>query len=60
MGEAAYALDAAERLVTSVSSEERVHLIDHHIAEVSEDMGDGRVSMQEHGLQGLRRDLEDA
>ena len=50
----------AERLPAAVAAHERVDLVDDHEAQVAKEVGDGAVAVQQHGLERLGRDLQDA
>jgi hypothetical protein len=47
-------------LPATVATQERVNLVDHNKAQVAKDAWDVVVAVEEHGLERLRRDLEDA
>ena len=59
-GHAAQTLDEAKALPAAVPAQERVDLVDHHVAQVAEELAHGRVAAHEDGLEGLGRELEDA
>ena len=54
------ALDETKALPTAVLSQQRVNLIDHHVAQVAEELGDHGVSAHQQRLERLRCDLQDA
>ena len=53
-------LDETEALSAAVLAQERVDLVYDHVAKVAEEPRDGSVAAHEHGLEGLRRNLQDA
>ena len=58
--DAAQAFDKTERLHPAVPAQQRVDLVDHYEAQVAEKGGHFHVPTDEHRLEGLRRDLQDA
>ena len=58
--EVAEAGELADDLVAPIGAREGMHLVDNHIAEVTEDASHIVGAAHEHGLQGFRGDLENA
>ena len=54
------ALDEAERLAAAVAAQERMHLVDHHVAQVAKEARYLRMAVHEQGLERFRCDLQDA
>ena len=54
------ALDQADGLKTAVGTQQRVHLVDHDVAQVAEEARDHSVLAHKQGFQGLGRDLQNA
>ena len=53
-------LDQAEGLHAAIPAQEGVDLVDDHEAQIPEQAGQLAVPADQHGLQGFRRDLQDA
>ena len=54
------ALDEAEALAATILPQQGVHLVYDYVAQVAEELCHGCMAAHEHGLEGLRRDLQDA
>ena len=58
-GQPGQPLDEAQGLPAPVTPEQGVDFVDDHKPQIAEELGDGGVLVQQHGLQGFRCDLQD-
>ncbi len=56
----AQTLNKAQGLSAPVPPQEGVNLVDDHEPQITEELGDSGVLVEQHGLQGLRGDLQNA